>query len=109
MSKVRTVMGSVGIEAAVRPICGKGRARANDNGKTLPFYLFVDHDGYHPVCYTRITDSDHSLGHGGGASLPPKSIYRKSKRSVELLPVVRVVCPSVEILMRHNRTLSIRG
>lgn len=101
-------MGSVGIEAAVRPICGKGRARANDNGKSPSIYLLIMM-GIIPYVYTVITDSDHALGHDGGASLPPKSIYRKSKRSVELLPVVRVVCPSVEILMRHNRTLSIRG
>ncbi len=39
MSKVRAVIVNVGIEAAVRPICGKGKARA-DNRKTFPLLLF---------------------------------------------------------------------
>jgi hypothetical protein len=39
MSKVRTVIVSVGIEAPVRPICGKGRARADDR-RTFPLLLF---------------------------------------------------------------------
>jgi hypothetical protein len=39
MSKVRTWMVSVGIEAAVRPICGKGKTRA-DKRKTFPLLLF---------------------------------------------------------------------
>lgn len=74
---------SVGIEAAMRPICGKGRVRA-DTGKTFSLYSFVDHDRDGERVSSRIllyeiTDSDHSLGHGGGAPLLPKSIYRKKR------------------------------
>jgi len=68
ISKVRTEMVGVGIEAAVRPICGKGRARAE---KLFPFYFFVDHgrDGEKVLPYvmhesrTRIIHSGAAVGH----------------------------------------------
>jgi hypothetical protein len=70
MSKVRTVIVSVGIEAAVRPICGKGKARA-DSRKTFPLYFFIDHglDGESVLPYvihesrTRIIHSGTMVGH----------------------------------------------
>jgi hypothetical protein len=68
MSKVRAVMANVGIEAAVRPICGKGKARA-DNRKLFPFYFFIDHgrDGERVLPYvmheSRISHSGTVVGH----------------------------------------------
>lgn len=84
MPKVRTLMASVGIEAAVRPICCKERARADN---IFPFYFFIDHDHDREKVFPYVMHESHTqiirsgtvVGHHASCIIAPEINYLQKK------------------------------